>query len=193
MSDLEDRIREDLVRDIGIKRFEHSLRVIEVAMKLCDIYKVDRDKAYISCLLHDCGKFQDENNLLKHSHKFDIILDEVMMDNKELIHAPLSAKIAEYRYGIDDRDILSAICYHTTGKEDMTLLEKIVFISDYIEPARSFPGVDEVRNLVYKDIDRSIVLAMDNTIGFLISRNKLISDRTVNARNDLMISIKRRG
>lgn len=190
---MEDRIREDLVRDIGIKRFEHSLRVIEVAMKLCDIYKVDRDKAYISCLLHDCGKFQDENNLLKHSHKFDIILDEVMMDNKELIHAPLSAKIAEYRYGIDDRDILSAICYHTTGKEDMTLLEKIVFISDYIEPARSFPGVDEVRNLVYKDIDRSIVLAMDNTIGFLISRNKLISDRTVNARNDLMISIKRRG
>ncbi len=193
MSDLEDRIREDLVRDIGIKRFEHSLRVIEVAMKLCDIYKVDRDKAYMACLLHDCGKFQDENNLLKHSHKFDIILDEVMMDNKELIHAPLSAKIAEYRYGIDDRDILSAICYHTTGKEDMTLLEKIVFISDYIEPARSFPGVDEVRNLVYRDIDRSIVLAMDNTIGFLISRNKLISDRTVNARNDLMISIKRRG
>lgn len=188
MYDLDEKIREELIKDIGIKRFEHSMRVAEVAKELCNIYDGDIDKAYMAALLHDCGKFRDKNNLLKNANEFDIILDDIMMDNTELIHAPLGARIAECKYGIEDREILSSICYHTTGRENMSLLEKIIFISDYIEPGRSFSGVEEVRELAYIDINRSIILAMDNTIKFLIDRHKLISDRTIRARNSLMVS-----
>ena len=188
MDILEDKIKELLLKDIGIKRFQHSLRVAEIAKELGEIYEGDLQKIHIAALLHDCGKITSKNNLLKKAYDFDIILDDIMLENTELIHGPLGAKIAEKQYSIKDREILNAIYYHTTGRENMNLTEKIIFISDYIEPGRAFLGVEEVRKFAYIDINKSVLLAMNQTIKFLIDKNKLISDETIKARNSLIKS-----
>ncbi|MBC8590809.1 bis(5'-nucleosyl)-tetraphosphatase (symmetrical) YqeK [Wansuia hejianensis] len=180
-------VEELLLRDIGQKRLDHSLRVADIAKELGSIYGANLEKINIAALLHDCGKYLDKYNLLKIANEFGIILDEIMMKNLELIHAPLGSKIAKTKYGVTDVDVLNAIKYHTTGRENMSLLEKIIFISDYIEPGRSFPGVEEVRKLAYIDINKSVLTAMDNTLKFLIDTNKLISIETVKARNFMKI------
>lgn len=184
---MNDQMEKRLINSIGLDRYHHSLRVLETATSLGKIYNVDLDKIRVASILHDCGKFQNIRNLLKMASKFDIILDNVMEHNLELIHGPLGSRIAEIEYGIKDIEILNAIKYHTTGREDMTMLDKIIYISDYIEPKRSFQGVEEVRKMAFKNIERSILLAMEGTIKFLIENEKLIHLDTIKARNKLRI------
>jgi len=183
-------IKKDLEESIGKKRLEHSLRVLETAEKLGNIYNEDIDKLKIAALLHDSAKFKDKDILFKKAIDYNLSLDNIMLNNSELIHGPLGAKIAEHEYNIKDKDILNAIKYHTTGRENMTMIEKIIFISDYIEPVRDFPGVDKVRELAFKDLDGSLILAMKKTIKFLIDNDQLISVDTVKAINYLKIKSK---
>lgn len=180
-------IERQIIEDIGEKRYSHSLRVVETALKLGEIYNEDKENIKVAAKLHDCGKIRDKTQLLKMSNDFDIILDEYMKQNLELIHGYLGAKIAEKRYKVKNKEILNAIKYHTTGREDMTLLEKIIYIADYIEPGRNFDGVEEIRQMAFKDIDKSIIMAMDKTIKFLIDNKNLIHRRTIEARNYLII------
>lgn len=180
-------IEKEIIKEIGKKRYAHSIRVMEVGLKLSHIYKEDEEKVRIAARLHDCGRIQDKVELLKSVRSFDMILDRYMKHNMELVHGPLGAKIAERKYKIKDREILDAIKYHTTGRENMTLLEKIIYIADYIEPGRDFQGIEEIRQLAYKDIDKSIIMAMDKTINFLIDNKNLIHTRTLEARNYLII------
>ena len=121
-------IKEKLIKSLGEKRYNHSIRVMETAVELARQYGYDEEKAKIAGLLHDCAKYQDHLYLLKRVNDFDIILDDFMIQNKELIHAPLGSKIAEIEYNIKDEEIISAIYYHTIGKENMSLLEKIIYI-----------------------------------------------------------------
>lgn len=182
-----EEIKIKLLKDIGIKRLEHSLRVLEISQELGNLYGADIEKVSLAALLHDCAKLEDKNNLLKRAYEFDIILDEIILNNQELIHGPLGAKIAKKKYDIDDREILEAIEYHTTGRINMSLIEKIIFIADYIEPKRNFIGIEEVRELAFLDLDESIILAMEQTIRFLLDGKKLISTHTIEARNHLKI------
>lgn len=175
----------NIISDIGEHRFKHSIRVKDTAIKLAEIYGVDRKKAETAALFHDCAKIRDSKVLMEKANEFGVELDEYMMESHELIHAPLGAKMAEKLYGVSDRDVLDAIAYHTTGAEDMNILEKIIYMSDYIEPMRNFPGVEEVREMAFKDIDRALFMAFNNTIVFLIKENKLIQLNTVIARNKL--------
>ncbi|MEY8417014.1 bis(5'-nucleosyl)-tetraphosphatase (symmetrical) YqeK [Tissierella praeacuta] len=185
-------LKNKLIKDIGEKRHDHSVRVMEVALELAEIYNADIEKVKIAAILHDCAKIIDDTYLLKMASDFDIILDDCMKYNHELIHGPLGARIAKEEYGIEDNQILNAIYYHTTGKENMNILEKIIYIADYIEPYRNFQGVEEVRKLVAKDLDKAILLAMENTITFLIEKNKLIHPDTIKARNHLIIQLNKR-
>lgn len=186
-----EKIKSQLKEDVGTSRLQHSLRVLEVAQSLGGIYGADLEKVSLAALLHDCAKLEDKNNLLKRAYDFDIILDEIMLNNCELIHGPLGAKIAEEKYNIKDQEILNAIEFHTTGRENMSLVEKIVFIADYIEPKRNFLGVEEVRELAFKDLDSSIILSIEQNIKFLIDKGRLISINTIKARNYLkMIKLK---
>lgn len=186
---MEKCMMESLIKDIGIDRYNHTLRVVDTTLELAKIYKVNEDKAKIAALFHDCGKLSDETNLLKRASDFGIILDNIMENNRELIHGPLGAKIAEKDYNIKDKEILNAIYYHTTGRENMTALDKIIYIADYIEPYRNFPGVKEVRELAYKDLDNSVLLAIDNTLRFLMGKGSLIHVDTIKARNDLILTL----
>lgn len=182
-----DKIKLNLANNIELKLYNHSLRVMMVAKELAKIYGEDVNKAALAGLLHDCGKIKDETILLKRAREFDILLDNIMSGNKVLIHGPLGAKIAEKEYNIVDKSILDAIYYHTTGRENMTLLDKITYIADFIEPERDFPGVEYIRELAYIDIDKSLLLAMDNTIKFTIDRGNLIHVDTIKARNYMKI------
>lgn len=179
-----------LIENIGEKRYLHSLRVKETSINLGRTYNVDIHKIEMASILHDCAKFQDTTKLLKMASKFDIIVDSLMDSSIELIHGPLGAKIAEQEYGINDLDILNAIRYHTTGRENMTILEKIVYISDYIEPERDFKGVEEIRKIAFRDIDLGILLALEQTIKFLIEKNRFIHLDTIKARNHLRLLIR---
>lgn len=187
---IKDWFYDKLKADIGIKRFEHSLRVMETSIKLANRYNFSVEKAAIAGLLHDCGKLKGETNLLKVSSDFGIILDSMTKCNSELIHSILSAAIAEKEYGIKDQEILRAIRYHTTGRENMSLLEKIVYIADLIEPGRSFEGVDKLRRLALEDLDKCLLYSLDNTLKFLIEKKKLIHIDSIKARNYLLIQTR---
>ncbi|NLX61572.1 MAG: HD domain-containing protein [Tissierellia bacterium] len=187
---IKDWFYDKLKADIGIKRFEHSLRVMETSIKLANRYNFSVEKAAIAGLLHDCGKLKGETNLLKVSSDFGIILDSMTKCNSELIHSILGAAIAEKEYGIKDQEILRAIRYHTTGRENMSLLEKIVYIADLIEPGRSFEGVDKLRRLALEDLDKCLLYSLDNTLKFLIEKKKLIHIDSIKARNYLLIQTR---
>ena len=181
------RIERDLLNKLGEKRLIHIKSVVKTALGLAKNYGLDLEKVEVAALLHDCAKHRDKNILLKKASDFGIILDVVMMHNEELIHAQLGAEIARREYGISDEDILNAIRYHTTGRVNMTLLEKIIYIADYIEPLRTTPRVETVREVAYENIDEAILMAMDSTISFLIKNRQLISPHTIEARNYLII------
>lgn len=181
-----------LICSIGYERYLHSVRVMEEAIKLAKIFNCDIEKAATAGLIHDCGKIEDEGEyeLLKKSYDFDIIQSDIYIDNSALIHGVLGSEIARHEFQIDDIDIINAIRYHTTGRPNMTLLEKIIYISDYIEPGRKFPGVDEIRKLAYKNLDKALLKAMDKSIKYLIDKGLYIHPYTLNARNYLINEIK---
>lgn len=182
-------IMNKLKDNIGENRFNHSIGVMETAKELAKLYNYNEDKASMAGLLHDCAKFDDKIYLLKRANDFGILLDSVMQLNTELVHGPLGSYIAEWEYNINDKEILDAIYYHTTGRENMTLLDKIIYISDYIEPGRSFLGVNEIRSVAFENLDKGILMAMENTIKFLLSRTKLIHLNTIKARNYMISKI----
>ncbi|AFS78981.1 metal dependent phosphohydrolase [Gottschalkia acidurici 9a] len=185
-----EKIKEDLLNSIGTKRYEHSLRVMDEANKLAEMYGVDQAKASIAGLLHDCGRLKEKSYLLKKAQDFGIILEDVYAKSDNLLHAYLGAEIAKQEYNIDDIDILNSIRYHTTGRENMSKLEKIIYMADYIEPGRDFDGIDKIRELCYKDLDKSLIRSIDNTIVYIIKRGLIIHEDTIKARNFLLFSLE---
>lgn len=186
-----DDIKQKLKDDIGEKRLEHSMRVMDESKKLARVYDVDVESAAIAGLLHDCGRLTDSSSLLKKADEFGIILDRMYTKNVNLIHARLGMEIARQKYEIEDIDILNAIRYHTTGRENMSILEKIVYMADYIEPGRSFKGIEEIRDICYieKDINKALVKASDNTIMYILNNSWLIHEDTIKARNFLLFDM----
>ena len=165
------------------ERIEHSIGVKECAAELAKIYNEDVSKAAIAGLLHDCAKGFDDHQLIQKSKEYNVKLDPISVLQKELIHGPLGAKIAKHLFNIKDKDILSAIEYHTYGRKDMTVLEKIIFLADLIEPGRDYPGVEKLRALAEKDLDRAVLKALDNNIIYIVTKGQLIHPNTIEARN----------
>lgn len=184
----EKEIIEKLKGMIPPKRLEHSLNVRDMAMELASYYGADIDKARISSILHDCAKGFCCDEALRLAKRYELELDKVTLKHHALLHAPLGAKIARFEFGITNEEILNAIMFHTTGRENMTLLEKIVCLADYIEPGRSFRELDGIRKLAFADIDMALVKAFGSTITFIISKNYVLHPTTVLARNSLLKS-----
>lgn len=174
---------EKLKEDIGVNRYNHSIRVRDTAVELAKIYDCDINKAMVAGLLHDCGKYFDKDYLLKQAFEFGIMKDESLVNNRHIIHAPLGAVIAQVEYNVNDNEILDAIRYHTTGKENMTLLDKIIYLADYIEPKRNFTGVENIRKLAYENIHLAMLKALENSIYHLLDTQRSIHLDTIRARN----------
>ena len=159
------------VKDVMTKaRYEHTLGVEFTAASLAMRYEIDIDKAEIAGLLHDCAKCIDDEDKFDDCKKYKIELTDVEKRNPFLIHSKLGAVYANKLYGIDDEEIIAAIRFHTTGKPDMTMLEKIIFIADYIEPGRDkAPNLQEIRKMSFVDIDEAMYMILKDTLEYLES------------------------
>ncbi|CDO01829.1 phosphohydrolase [Oceanobacillus picturae] len=165
-------------------RFDHSLRVAETARYLADLYGGSKEKAELAGILHDYAKYRPLEEMEQQIKAFNLPND--LLDfHSELWHAPIGAILVEEECGLKDEDIKGAIKYHTTGRANMTKLEKIIFLADYIEPGRSFPGIEEVRESAKTNLEHACWLAVRNTIQYLIRKNAKIYPDTFHAYNDL--------
>jgi predicted HD superfamily hydrolase involved in NAD metabolism len=149
-------------------RYEHTLGVEYTCACLAMRYGYDMEKADLAGLLHDCAKcLLDEDKLSMCEHK-NIAISSAEKKNPGLLHAKLGAVLAKEEYEITDPEILSAITWHTTGKPGMSLLDKIVFIADYIEPNRDHaPNLAEIRRLAFENLDDCLILILKQTLDYL--------------------------
>lgn len=178
-----EEMKKQLEETLSPKRFKHSIGVMDTAVKLAEKYGEDRGKAAIAGILHDCARNIEGQEVLELCGRYGIEVNYITNLQPQLLHGLLGAALARDVYGVEDEDVIRAIACHTTGREDMTLLDKIVFIADYIEPGRKFHGVDKVRDLAYKDLDKAILISLDNTIKHILDKGVLIHPDTINARN----------
>lgn len=169
------------------RRLKHSLNVAKCAVKLSEIYNCDKEKAYLAGMTHDCAKYFNDEQVEHYVKKFCIKLDDLEINNLALSHSVIGSYIIEDIFNIKDEEIIDAVKYHTTGRENMTLLEKIIYMADLIEEGRNFPKVDELRNLSYSGkLNEALLLSFNNTIKFVIDNNQVIHPRTVSARNYIL-------
>lgn len=161
-------LQEKLKDVLQPKRYEHTLGVRYTAASLAMCHGVDVDKAQLAGILHDCAKSYSDEELLSMAEEYQLSISDVERISPYLLHAKVGAYLAEHIYGVKDEEVLEAIRYHTTGKPEMTALEKIVFIADYIEPNRKMiKGLPESRKLAYKDLDEAMYYILENTLNYL--------------------------
>lgn len=162
------KIRKAVEKVQDAKRFEHTQGVEYTAAALAMRYGIDIDSARAAGLLHDCAKCLSDEKRLSICKKNHIQVTEVERKNPFLLHAKVGAYLAREKYGIKDPDILNAIQNHTTGRKNMSLLEKIIFVADYIEPGRKHaPDLAVVRKLAFIDIDRALLKILRDTLQYL--------------------------
>ena len=166
------------------KRIPHVLGTEQEAIRLAERYGADVEKARVAALLHDCTKKLDMEQQLALCRQYGIQLDELERRALKLLHAKTGAAIARDVFGVDD-EIYHAIWWHTTGHAGMTLLEKIIYLADYIEPSRDFPGVDKLRSVCYKDLDEGLLLGLEMTIKEMTDLGNPVHHATIEARDAL--------
>lgn len=162
------KLRKAMKKEQDAKRFEHTLGVEYTAAALAMRYDCDMIHAQVAGLLHDCAKCLTDEKRLALCKKGEISMTEVEKRRPFLLHAKVGAYLAEEKYGIKNQDILNAIRNHTTGRPGMSLLEKIIFIADYIEPSRSqAPNLAKIRKLAFVDLDQALLVILEDTLSYL--------------------------
>ncbi|EPY2273846.1 bis(5'-nucleosyl)-tetraphosphatase (symmetrical) YqeK [Clostridium sporogenes] len=182
----EEQIHTYLKENLKEDRYNHVISVKETAIKLAEKYNVDVYKAKIAALCHDCAKNMSDNELLNMIKEHNINLDWISLKNLQITHGLVATIIMKEKMGIEDIDILNAVEYHTTGRNNMSMLEKIIYLADIIEPLREFNGVEKLRKLALIDIDKAMIESLNSTIQYVVSKGELLHINTVIARNCLV-------
>ena len=178
-------MKERLERTLLPKRYRHSLNVAQTAKNLAKIHHMDQNQAYLAGLLHDCGKGREaEYQLPDFPYSKDIPKEEFLFPS--VVHEKLGAILAKEEYGVDDPEILSAISCHSTGKADMSDLDKIIYLADMLEPNRDFPGIERLRQQMSEDLSNATLLALNFSLQYLLEKGECIHPDSVRARNDLL-------
>lgn len=169
------------------KRWNHVLRVVDMAKKLARIHGINSQKAEIAAYLHDVSKFftlEDMKNFVwNNEHVKDYQIGE-------LLHGFAGAIYARNRFRIEDMDVLNSIRYHTIGRKSMSDLEKLIYIADAVEEGRVYPGVEEIREVAYKNLDEAILLEANRKIEYLLKHDAIIHPSTVEMRNWLVEKLR---
>lgn len=187
------KLRLKLKNVLSQSRYEHTLGVEFTSASLAMCHKGNISKAKVAGLLHDCAKCIDNNDKIKECIKYDIDVTEYEKKSLDLLHSKLGSYYARVIYGIEDDEILNAVKYHTTGRENMTLTEKIVFVADYIEPSRNqAPNLDYIRYVSFKDIDLAVYEILKDTLMYLKKNNMLIDDSSIKTFNYYKEIVKNR-
>lgn len=172
-------VKKKLHTQQGNARYEHTIGVMNVAVELAKQYDMDVDKAMLAGLLHDCAKPFTGEEKLQMCKNYGIDVSAVERANPSLLHAKLGAYLARAEYGITDQEILDAIAYHTTGRPNMTLLDKIIYIADYMEPNRNqAPNLEHIRKLAFVDLDECLYTILGSTLQYLQTKSQVIDPTT---------------
>lgn len=164
-------IRKKLKKSLDKERYEHTKGVMYTACCLAMAYEYSMEKAMVAGLLHDCAKCISNEEKIRICEENDVIITSIERENPTLLHAKAGAVLAEEKYGITDPEILHAIQVHTTGAPNMTLLDKIIYVADYIEPRRDkAPHLDYLRRIAFTDINSCVAEILYDTLHFLKDR-----------------------
>ncbi len=180
-------LKEIVKSKMSLKRFTHTLGVVEMSEKLAKIYNANIEKCKVAALLHDiCKEMNMEyiKNICK--NKFINELSEEDLENNEILHGFAGAYYVKNELGINDKEILNAIKYHTVGAKDMTLLEKIVYIADAIEYGRNYPSVVEIREETFKNLDKGILMEIEHKEEYLESIGKKSHPNTDELKKEIL-------
>lgn len=162
------KYQKKLKKELDADRYEHTLGVSYTAAALAMRYEANIQQAQVAGLLHDCAKCIPNQKKIALCEKYNIKMTELERRNPFLLHAKLGAFLAMHKYGITDKEITSAILNHTTGRPNMSLLDKIIFVADYIEPQRKKqPNLAEIRKLAFIDIDKALLRILEDTLSYL--------------------------
>ncbi len=178
-----DNFKKILKERLDEKRYYHSLCVADEAKRLAEKCGVDTEKAYLAGLLHDITKNAPCEEHLQIFEQFGIILNDIEKNAVKLWHAISGAAYVEHILGITDNDIIKAIRYHTTAKEDMSPLELVLYLADFTSRDRDYPDVDVMRGLVDKSFSEAYVYALQYTIKDLADQKRAIHFDTLQAFN----------
>lgn len=186
-----DYIKKEIKSLLDSERYIHSLGVEKEAVKLGERYDIDIEKCKIAALIHDCQKNLKDEELMEKALFYGINIDKIQKKSPQLLHGPVGALYSRQQFEINDEDILNAVYYHTTGRDNMSMLEKIIYIADIIEENRDyFKGLDEIREQAYIDINKALIMSADSTITYVIQRKNLIHPLTIEFRNSLLLEVE---
>lgn len=180
---LTQQIKENLYANLSKKRFTHSINVAQEAYKLAKKYGADCDKAYFCGLVHDICKETSPDIQQKLILDSDLDVSAVELKSKPLWHAISGAQYLKEQYNITDYEILRSVRYHTVARKDMSLMEKIIYLSDLVSEERKYKGVEEMRKLCYKDIDTAMLEALRFCLTDSISKGSTIPASSLEAYN----------
>lgn len=186
----ESEIKRKLKEMLNDKRYEHSLSVQRMARRLAKIYGADEEKASLAGLVHDCAKWMSPFQSFRAAKRYGIKLDSIERKQPGILHAIIGGELASDLFSIDDPEILSAIKSHTTGRSQMSLMDKILYVADYAEPLREYDGAAKVRKLAYENIDIAMLEAIEQKIQHLLEKRYLIHPRTITARNEILRKLR---
>ncbi|WP_448820112.1 bis(5'-nucleosyl)-tetraphosphatase (symmetrical) YqeK [Cetobacterium sp.] len=181
-----DFLKKELATVLSKKRYEHSIRVLNTALALGEIYNANLNEIAIASLLHDYAKEFTREELIKISKEHFTEETKDYITNVEILHSYVASYIAKDKFKIDNTDILNAIKFHTTGRKNMSLVEKIVYVADAIEPKRDYPYVEEIRDLALVNLNKAILLEVNKKIEHLIKGNYVIHINSIEMRNWLL-------
>jgi len=170
-------------RRLSKKRFQHSMQVARVAAEMATHYGLDVEKAYITGLLHDYAKGVSGQELMQIAQDNGLIEDEMDLEIPDLLHAPVGAWQLRNELGIQDEEILRAVACHTTGALEMSELDKIIYLADMIEPGRDYPGLERLKCIAGRDLDRGMLLGLESTIRYCLEQGRILHPRTIAVRN----------
>lgn len=188
-------IKNYLKKNLNKDRYRHTLNVRRTALELTETHleftsekerKKFRRKVSLAALLHDADKGKDPDELWLKLKGDPHVRHKDIKDSKEVWHAFSSAQTAKGEFGMEDGEILNALRFHTTGRSGMTMLEKIIYLADCIEPGRSFSGVEQIREAAARGIDSGCLCAFEYSIAHLENKGASVSPYTIEAREDLL-------
>ncbi len=167
------------------KRFAHTMGTVEEAGRLAAHWGADVDKARLAALCHDCCKELERDRAEALRAQFDVALDDFIEPRFKLWHPDMGVAYAQHVFGVIDAEVLSAIRNHSLGAPDMPLLDQLLYLADFIEPGRNYPGVMAMRLLSYNDLDEAMLMGLSFVMGDLIREYKPIHPRQLELYNQL--------
>ena len=177
-------LRRRLKESLSEKRYRHSIGVAETARDLALHYGCDPEQAYLAGLVHDYAKSMKKSELVEIAERENLLRDPIEKELTEVLHGPVGAWRLPRETTVNDPEILEAVANHTLGAVRMTLLDKIIFVADIVEPNRSTPDLEKEREIAFQDLDRAILRSLDSTIRYCLEIGRLLHPDSVFLRNE---------